>query len=51
MTNTRKCGSGYEQAAADFLMKQGYEILEMNYHIRHVLRIRKELLDELKETE
>lgn len=34
MTNTRKRGSGYEQVAADFLMKQGYEILEMNYHIR-----------------
>ena len=34
MTNTRKRGSGYEQVAADFLMKQGYEILEMNYSIR-----------------
>ena len=34
MTNTRKRGSGYEQVAADFLMKQGYEILEMNYRIR-----------------
>ena len=34
MTNTRKHGSGYEQVAADFLMKQGYEILEMNYRVR-----------------
>ena len=34
LTNTRKRGSGYEQVAADFLMKQGYEILEMNYRIR-----------------
>jgi putative endonuclease len=34
LTNTRRRGSGYEQAAADFLMRQGYEILEMNYRIR-----------------
>ena len=34
MTNTRKHGSGYERIAADFLMKQGYEVLEMNYRIR-----------------
>lgn len=34
MTNTRKRGSGYEQIAADFIRRQGYEILEMNYRIR-----------------
>lgn len=30
--NKRKTGSGYEALAADYLLRQGYKILERNFH-------------------
>lgn len=32
--NNRRLGSCYEQRAAEFLQKKGYEIVERNYRIR-----------------
>ncbi len=32
--NKREVGGGYEKAAADFLISQGYEIREMNFRCR-----------------
>ncbi len=34
-TNRRRTGKLYEQAAADYLRRLGYEILEENFHCRH----------------
>jgi len=33
--NKRETGSKYEKIAADYLTKEGYEILEMNYRCRN----------------
>lgn len=32
--NNRRVGSGYEKLAADYLISQGYEIVEMNFRCR-----------------
>jgi len=32
--NTRGLGSGYEQLAAEYLEKEGLQIIEMNYRVR-----------------
>lgn len=34
MENKRQKGSSYEKLAAEYLLKQGYEILEMNYRCK-----------------
>ena len=34
MPNNRQTGAAYEQLAADYLMEQGYEILERNFRCR-----------------
>ncbi|MDD6406383.1 MAG: YraN family protein [Clostridiales bacterium] len=35
MYSTRRKGSDYEKMAADYLMKKGYTILDMNYRISY----------------
>ncbi len=32
--NRRQLGNGYEELAAEYLVRQGYALLERNYHIR-----------------